>query len=97
MQDNLADVVYRSITVERHTMLDYQLIDEDVPAIAKKSGGTYKSIVQDFAERESVSSRIQYDRKPATLYISLKNAIKSNVAFKGIKVSRRGNNIYLCK
>jgi len=43
------------------------------------------------------SVRVEYDRKPSTVYISLKRAVKSDLKYAAIKVSQRGESVYLIK
>jgi hypothetical protein len=77
-------------------MTDFKLVPEEVPAAGRRGrGSVYSDMVEQFLKMKTGSVRVQYDRKPATVYISLKRAVRSDPRFAGIKVSQRGKDVYL--
>ena len=79
-------------------MPEYNLVPEDVPPARRRMGSSiYIDMVEDFLSLKEASVRVEYDRKPATVYISLKRAVRGNPKYKDIKVSQRGGEVYLIK
>ena len=79
-------------------MADFTLVPEPVPPAGRRSAiSVYTDILDSFLKTKDESVRVEYDRKPGTIYISLKRAVKSDAKYDGIKVSRRGDNVYLIK
>ena len=79
-------------------MAEYNLVPEDVPPARRRAGSSiYIDMLEDFLTLKESSARVEYDRKPASVYISLKRAIRSNPKYKGVKVSLRGEAVYLIK
>lgn len=79
-------------------MAEFNLVPEEVPAARRRAGSSiYIDMLENFAQLKGKSVRVEYDRKPASVYISLKRAIRSNPKYKGIKVSLRGDAVYLIK
>jgi hypothetical protein len=77
-------------------MTDYKLTPAPVPSRA--GGGRpaiYLQILTDFAAMKEASVRIDYPRKPDTIYNGLATSLRKHPEFKGIAVTRRGNEVYL--
>jgi len=79
-------------------MAKYELIPEPVPPPGRGTAGqVYTSMLDDFLAMKDESVRVEFNRKPNTIYISLKRAAKSDAKYDGIKVSKRGDHIYLIR
>ena len=79
-------------------MPKYKLIPEPVPPAGRRgASSTYCDMIDQFLEMNDASVRVEYDRKPATVYVSLKRTARSDAKYDGIKVSQRGENVYLIK
>jgi hypothetical protein len=52
-------------------------------------------MLSDFAAMKEASVRIDYDRKPDTIYNGLAAALRKNPSIKGVSVIRRGDGVYL--
>ncbi len=79
-------------------MSSYKLMPEAVPPAGRRGGSSvYAEILDQFLAMKDASVRVEYDRKPSTVYISLKRAVKSDPRYAAIKVSQRGENVYLIK
>ena len=77
-------------------MAKYELIPEAVPPAGRRAASSvYTEMLDAFLALKDESVRVQYDRKPATVYISLKRAVKADPKYDRIKVSQRGGHIYL--
>ena len=77
-------------------MTDYKLTPAPVPSRA--GGGRpaiYLQILSDFTAMKEASVRIDYERKPDTIYNGLSAALRKHPEFKGIVVTRRGDGVYL--
>jgi hypothetical protein len=77
-------------------MADFKLTPAPVPARA--GGGrpaVYLQMLADFAAMKETSVRIDYGRKPDTIYNGLATAVRKHPEFKGILVTRRGDEVYL--
>ena len=77
-------------------MPDYKLTPAPVPSRA--GGGrpaVYLQMLTDFAALKEASVRIDYHRKPDTVYNGLATALRKHPEFKGIAVVRRANEVYL--
>ena len=77
-------------------MNDYSLTPAPVPARA--GGGRpaiYLQMLTDFAAMKEASVRIDYERKPDTIYNGLATALRKHPEFKGMVVTRRGDEVYL--
>jgi hypothetical protein len=57
----------------------------------------YTLALQQFIDAKCDSAVVNIAKKPATVYQALSKAAKSDNAFAGIKVARRGVEIYLVK
>jgi len=79
-------------------MAKYELVPEEVPPAGRRAASSvYADMLDSFLGLKDESVRVEYDRKPATVYISLKRAAKADPKYDGIKVSQRGDHIYLIK
>lgn len=79
-------------------MAEYKLVPEDIPPAGRRSASSaYTEMLDRFLSMKDASVRIEYDRKPSTIYISLKRAVKNDARYEGIKVSQRGQSVYLVK
>lgn len=79
-------------------MSKYKLVPEDVPPAGRRGGSSvYTAMLDEFLAMKDVSVRAEYDRKPSTVYISLKRSVKSDPRYAGIRVSQRGEHVYLIK
>ena len=77
-------------------MAEYKLTPTSVPARA--GGGrpaVYLQMLADFGAMKEASVRVDYGRKPDTIYNGLAAALRKHPEFKGISVTRRGNEVYL--
>lgn len=77
-------------------MTDYRLTPAPVPA--RVGGGrpaVYLQMLSDFADMKESSVRIDYGRKPDTIYNGLATALRKHPEFKGITVTRRGAEVFL--
>jgi hypothetical protein len=77
-------------------MVDYKLVPAPVPA--RRGGGRpaiYVQMLSDFAALKESSVRIDYERKPDTIYNGLAAALRKNPSIKGVSVTRRGDGVYL--
>ena len=77
-------------------MNDYSLTPAPVPARA--GGGRpaiYLQMLTDFAAMKEASVRVEYGRKPDTIYNGLATALRKHPELKGIVVTRRGDEVYL--
>jgi hypothetical protein len=77
-------------------MTDYKLTPAAVPSRA--GGGrpaVYLQIVSDFSAMKETSVRVEYPRKPDTIYNGLSTTLRKHPEFKGIAVTRRGDDVYL--
>jgi hypothetical protein len=77
-------------------MADYKLTPAPVPA--RVGGGRpaiYLWMLTDFAAMKEASVRVDYDRKPDTIYNGLKTAVRTHPEFNEIVVTRRGREVYL--
>lgn len=77
-------------------MADYTLTPAPVPSRA--GGGrpaVYLKILSDFAAMKEASVRVDYERKPDTIYNGLSTALRKHPELKGIVVTRRGDEVYL--
>jgi len=79
-------------------MSPYKLVPEAVPPAGRRGGSSvYTEMIDQFLAIKDSSVRVQYDRKPSTVYISLKRAVRNDPRYAAIKVSQRGENVYLIK
>ena len=79
-------------------MAKYQLVPEPVPPAGRRAASSvYTEMLDAFLALKDESVRVEYDRKPSTVYISLKRAVKADPRYDGIKVSQRGDHIYLIR
>jgi hypothetical protein len=77
-------------------MAEFKLIPADVPPAGRRGrASVYTEMVEQFLAQKTASVRVQYDRKPATVYISLKRVVRSDPRFAAVKVSQRGKDVYL--
>lgn len=77
-------------------MADFKLVPEELPPAGRRGkASVYTDMVEQFLKLKTGSARVQYDRKPATVYISLKRAVRSDPRYAAIKVSQRGKEVYL--
>jgi hypothetical protein len=77
-------------------MVDYKLMPAPVPSRA--GGGrpaVYLQMLSDFAAMKEASVRVDYQRKPDTIYNGLATALRKHPEFKGVAVVRRSNEVYL--
>jgi hypothetical protein len=77
-------------------MVEYKLVPAPVPA--RRGGGRpaiYLQMLSDFAGLKEASVRIDYGRKPDTIYNGLAAALRKNPSIKGVSVTRRGDGVYL--
>ena len=77
-------------------MGDFTLTPASVPA--RRGGGrpaVYARMLTDFAAMKEASVRVDYDRKPDTIYNGLTTALRKNPSIKGVSVTRRGDEVYL--
>ena len=77
-------------------MTDYKLTPSAVPSRA--GGGrpaVYLQILSDFAAMKEASVRVEYQRKPDTIYNGLATALRKHPEFKNIAVVRRADEVYL--
>ena len=77
-------------------MTDYKLTPAPVPSRA--GGGRpaiYLQMLTDFAAMKEASVRVDYQRKPDTIYNGLATALRKHPEFKGMVVTRRGDEVYL--
>ena len=77
-------------------MNDYSLTPAPVPARA--GGGRpaiYLQMLTDFAAMKEASVRVEYGRKPDTIYNGLATALRKHPEYKGITVTRRGADVFL--
>ncbi len=77
-------------------MTDYKLTPAPVPSRA--GGGRpaiYLQMLTDFAAMKKASVRIDYERRPDTIYNGLATALRKHPEFKGMVVTRRGDEVYL--
>jgi hypothetical protein len=77
-------------------MTDFKLIPAALPA--RVGGGrpaVYLQMLADFATMKEKSVRVDYGRKPDTVYNGLAAALRKHPEFKGVSVTRRGNEVYL--
>jgi hypothetical protein len=80
------------------TMKDYSLTPAPVPTRA--GGGRpaiYLQMLTDFAGMKETSVRIDYGRKPDTIYNGLATALRKHPELKGIAVMRRADNVFLTR
>ncbi len=79
-------------------MPDYTLVPTPLPPAGRRGASSvYRDIVEDFIGMQNQSVRVEYDRKPATVYISLKRVVRSDPRYASIKVSVRGDQVFLVK
>jgi hypothetical protein len=79
-------------------MVDYKLTSAPVPP--RVGGGRpaiYVQILSDFAAMKEASVQVEYARKPDTVYNGLATAVRKHPEFKGIKVTRRGDKVFLTR
>lgn len=57
----------------------------------------YTMALEQFVEAKCDSAVVNIDKKPATVALGLTKAIKADKAFSGVKVARRGEEVYLVK
>jgi hypothetical protein len=77
-------------------MSDFRLTPASVPGRA--GGGrpaVYLKMLADFAALKETNVRIDYARQPDTIYNGLAAALRKQPEFKGIFVTRRGNEVFL--
>jgi hypothetical protein len=79
-------------------MSEFNLVPEDLPPARRRAGSSiYTDMLENFVEMREKSVRVEYERKPATVYISLKRAIRTNPKYKSLRVSLRGDAVFLVK
>ena len=79
-------------------MVDFKLVPAAVPA--RRGGGRpaiYLQMLSDFAAMQEASVRIDYERKPDTIYNGLAAARRKNPSITGVSVTRRGDDVYLVR
>ncbi len=77
-------------------MAEFKLVPAEVPPAGRRGGSSvYTEMVEQFLAQKAPSVRVQYDRKPATVYIALKRVVRSDPRFAAVRVSQRGNDVYL--
>ena len=77
-------------------MPEYSIIEKEAPASARSKSTLYSEIVADFLEKHITSVLVQLsNRKPATVYIGLKKAVKEANA--PLKVRKLGDEVYIVK
>jgi hypothetical protein len=79
-------------------MAEYKLTPTTVPSRA--GGGrpaVYLDILNDFAAMKEASVKVDYARKPDTIYNGLATALRKHPELKGIKVTRRGDGVFLTR
>jgi hypothetical protein len=54
-------------------------------------------MLTDFAARKEASVRVEYGRKPDTIYNGLATALRKHPEFKGIAVMRRADKVFLTR
>jgi hypothetical protein len=77
-------------------MADFKLTPAPIPARA--GGGrpaVYLQMLADFAALKEASVRVDYGRKPDTIYNGLATALRKHPEYKGITVTRRGADVFL--
>jgi hypothetical protein len=79
-------------------MPEYKLIPEQLPTAGRRGGASvYVDMVEQFLKMSKPSVRVQYDRKPSTIYVQLKRVVRSDPRYAGVKVSQRDKNVYLVR
>lgn len=79
-------------------MPEYKLVPESLPPAGRRAAASaYTDMLDQFLKMNDESARVEYDRKPSTVYISLKRAARSDAKYDGIRVSQRGEHVYLVK
>jgi hypothetical protein len=79
-------------------MANFKLTPATVPT--RGGGGRpaiYLQMLTDFAAMKENSVRVDYERKPDTIYNGLSAALRKHPDLKAAAVTRRGNEIYLIR
>jgi hypothetical protein len=79
-------------------MADFKLTPAPVPK--RVAGGrpvVYLQMLSDFAAMQETSVRVDYGRKPDTIYNGLATALRKHPEFTGVSVTRRGNEVFLVR
>ena len=75
---------------------EYRLIPAEVPNKQRGGKSLYASILDEFLDSKDVSVKVEVpDRKPSTVCIGLRGAIKTSGAT--VRVLQRGPDVYLVK
>jgi hypothetical protein len=79
-------------------MPEYKLIPEALPSAGRRgSNSAYVDMVEQFLKMNKPSVRVQYDRKPTTIYVQLKRVVRGDERYAGVQVSQREKNVYLVR
>jgi hypothetical protein len=79
-------------------MADFRFIPEPIPP--RGGGGRptiYLQMLTEFVQTGEQSVRIEYKRKPDTIYNGLASALRKHPEVKGVAVVRRGGEVYLAR
>jgi hypothetical protein len=81
----------------RFVVPEFKLIPEELPSSGRGGkGAVYNEMIEQFLKMKNPCTRVQYDRKPATIYQQLRNAVRNNDRFSVVKICRRRQNVYIC-
>lgn len=77
---------------------DFKLTPTSVPPrAAGRRPAAYLQMLTDFTAMGAPSARVDYGRKPDTIYNGLATALRKHPEIKGVSVTRRGNEIFLVR
>jgi len=79
-------------------MAEYKLIPEQLPTAGRRGGASvYVDMIEQFLKMNKPSVRVQYERKPMTIYVALKRVVRSDPRYASVEVSQRVKNVYLVR
>ena len=79
-------------------MTDFKLTPVPVPTrVGGGRSAVYLQMLSDFTAMKETSVQVDYGRKPDTIYNGLATALRKHPEFKGVSVTRRGNEVFLVR
>jgi len=79
-------------------MTDFKLTPAAAPPrVGRGRPAVYLQMVVDFVAMDEKSVRVDSSRKPDTIYNGLAGVVRKHSEFKGVKVTRRGDEVYMVR